>query len=89
LWVYFNNFYYISSPYSLRLKLDPQQQPQNYTKILEISFIKDINEQASPDELDFITRIIDKIPSEVDWLCYISFSCLFLFLWNRFAKITC
>ncbi len=45
---------------------DREQQPQSYAEILEIPFIKDVNEQASQAELDFISRIIDKVPSEDD-----------------------
>jgi hypothetical protein len=47
-----------------RLKLHKQEQPQNYTEILEIQCIKDVTEKASNNEIDFVARTIDKIPLE-------------------------
>jgi hypothetical protein len=63
------SFFHISYCYSsisLRLKTDKQQQPQNYTEILEIPCIKDVNETASNAELELVVRIIDKISVQSD-----------------------
>jgi len=47
-----------------RLKLHKQEQPQNYTEILEIPCIKNVTEKASNNEIDFVVRTIDNIPLE-------------------------
>ncbi len=62
---FFHISYYYSS-ISSRLKTDKQQQPQNYTEILEIPCIKDVNETASNAELELVVRIIDKISVQSD-----------------------
>jgi hypothetical protein len=45
-----------------RLKKNVEERPKTYLDILEIPFIRDINENPSDEEKSFVIRILDNIP---------------------------
>ncbi|CAF0919823.1 unnamed protein product [Didymodactylos carnosus] len=49
------------------LKIDLNQRPSSYNEILEMSVVKNVSEQPSTEEINFVTSILEKIPPLDDY----------------------